>query len=180
MHRVEPNTGIALDGRPERASEGSAPAESELTRPMTNKETRPYQGTESRGIAREIVTDGGTVETLPDPAAIRERPSAGTMAITPLQREAREISRQRAFDGPHDIDLADALFARERHLQQHLETRLDVSYPECEECGSARSWGQESGGPMLCYRCNSSPSSEVRNEVHRQWERLLGGDGDGS
>ena len=52
MAEMELAGGIALDGRPERASEGSEPAESEATRLMTQYNPQAGKATDFGGIAR--------------------------------------------------------------------------------------------------------------------------------
>lgn len=103
---------------------------------------------------------------------VEARPSPRTMAIDPMRREWHSVVEQ-VYNHSHGVDIDDGLYERMRSLKNELERRIDVSYPECPECGATSEWGQEPGEALVCWVCLTSPPEDLRQEIHHQWDRLL-------
>lgn len=105
---------------------------------------------------------------------IRDRPHPKNLGVEEIRKEASELGTY--YTDTEDFELKEAIEIRWRQMQDQLEERTGVEYPDCPTCGVDYSWGYEEGGWLLCFNCDQAPPDDVLGEVKAALAKLWGND----
>jgi len=100
---------------------------------------------------------------------IEGRPSPRRMALPCIFDEVEELTSR---VGGADHDDLDTILARFDDLSHCLESRLDVEYPDCPECGGHL--GRTEEGDVICWERHHELPDDVLEKFDRADGRLWG------
>lgn len=90
-----------------------------------------------------------------------------------LAEEYSEIGDELFFGGLPDDDERDDLYDRRMELWQEMKSRVEVTLPDCPECGDDR-WSQTPGDPKQCSGCGFEPRrSDLIEDINEAWRTIL-------
>lgn len=93
-------------------------------------------------------------------------------------REEWEYATARIYEESLGADEHDRLFQRHLDLWRELESRVDVEYPRCPECGFREGWAQSPGEPKECTDCCyvlGDDDQDVIDAVDDAWRTVVNG-----